>query len=183
MKVVTRRSLLAGGRRQSHSGSGAQTATNKKVGHGGENPQEGGLVHAAMTSLFNREAVFPHHGSWSAASERIFSSARTSRRKRGACSYLKSYTANLPVGEDAGRKPAATFGTSVLRPAAAGVGRYSEVNHPSYDALHSGGANKLYCDGHARWGRKDALRSSEFGLDPDVPVISKDYSFVYEGLF
>jgi prepilin-type N-terminal cleavage/methylation domain-containing protein/prepilin-type processing-associated H-X9-DG protein len=81
------------------------------------------------------------------------------------------------------REHALTVGTSVLRPATAGVGKYSEVNHPSYDALHSGGANKLFCDGHAKWGRKDALRSGEFGLDPDVPLISKDYGFIYKGAF
>jgi prepilin-type N-terminal cleavage/methylation domain-containing protein/prepilin-type processing-associated H-X9-DG protein len=81
------------------------------------------------------------------------------------------------------REHGLSVGTSVLRPAGAGVNKYSEVNHPSYDALHSGGANKLFCDGHAKWGRKDALRSGEFGLDPDVPAISKDYSFIYKGAF
>jgi prepilin-type N-terminal cleavage/methylation domain-containing protein/prepilin-type processing-associated H-X9-DG protein len=81
------------------------------------------------------------------------------------------------------REHGLSVGTSVLRPAGAGVNKYSEVNHPSYDALHSGGANKLFCDGHAKWGRKDALRSGEFGLDPDVPVISKEYSFIYKGAF
>ena len=81
------------------------------------------------------------------------------------------------------REHGLSVGTSVLRPARAGNNRYSEVNHGSYDALHSGGANKLFCDGHAKWGRKDALRSSEFGLMPDVPVISRDYGFVYTGMF
>jgi prepilin-type N-terminal cleavage/methylation domain-containing protein/prepilin-type processing-associated H-X9-DG protein len=81
------------------------------------------------------------------------------------------------------REHGLSVGTSVLRPAAAGVGRYSEVNHGSYDALHSGGANKLFCDGHAKWGRKDGLRSGEFGLEPDALVINKDYGFVYKGLF
>jgi prepilin-type N-terminal cleavage/methylation domain-containing protein/prepilin-type processing-associated H-X9-DG protein len=81
------------------------------------------------------------------------------------------------------REHGLSVGTSVLRPAKAGAGKYSEVNHPSYDALHSGGATKLFCDGHAKWGRKDALRSGEFGLDPDVPVISKDYGFLYKGAF
>jgi hypothetical protein len=52
-----------------------------------------------------------------------------------------------------------------------------------YGALLSGGATKLFCDGHARWGRKEALRSGEFGLAPDVPVVSEDYGFVYHGAF
>ena len=81
------------------------------------------------------------------------------------------------------REHALTVGTSVLRPAYATAGKYSEVNHPSYDVLHNNGANKLFCDGHAKWGRKDGLRSGEFGLDPDVPVISKDYGFLYKGAF
>jgi prepilin-type N-terminal cleavage/methylation domain-containing protein/prepilin-type processing-associated H-X9-DG protein len=81
------------------------------------------------------------------------------------------------------REHGVSVGTSVLRPAVQGAGTYSQVNHPEYDALHSGGATKLFCDGHAKWGRKDALHSGEFGLLPDVPVISKDYGFVYKGAF
>ena len=81
------------------------------------------------------------------------------------------------------REHGLSVGTSVLRPARAGTSKYSEVNHPSYDALHSGGATKLFCDGHVKWGKKEALRSGEFGLAPDVLVISKDYGFLYTGAF
>jgi prepilin-type N-terminal cleavage/methylation domain-containing protein/prepilin-type processing-associated H-X9-DG protein len=81
------------------------------------------------------------------------------------------------------REHGLSVGTSVLRPATAAGGQFSEVNHPSYDALHSGGANKMFCDGHAKWGRKEALRSGEFGLTPDVPVVSQVYGFLYRGAF
>ncbi|MGC4047953.1 MAG: DUF1559 domain-containing protein [Armatimonas sp.] len=37
-----------------------------------------------------------------------------------------------------------------------------------YDSLHNGGANMLFCDGHAKWQRRDAMRYAQFG----APVAS-----------
>jgi prepilin-type processing-associated H-X9-DG protein len=40
-----------------------------------------------------------------------------------------------------------------------------EFNHPYYDVQHSDGANLLFCDGHAKWQKKTAIRFVQFGAD------------------
>ena len=43
-----------------------------------------------------------------------------------------------------------------------------------YDILHNGGTNLLFCDGHAKWQRRDAIRYAQFGapvdINPDKPT-------------
>ena len=43
-----------------------------------------------------------------------------------------------------------------------------------YDSLHTSGANLLFCDGHAKYQRRDAMRYAQFGapveLNPDKPT-------------
>jgi prepilin-type N-terminal cleavage/methylation domain-containing protein/prepilin-type processing-associated H-X9-DG protein len=42
---------------------------------------------------------------------------------------------------------------------------YDQINHKWYNVNHSGGANLLYCDGHAKWKKKEAIFFKEYGLD------------------
>lgn len=37
----------------------------------------------------------------------------------------------------------------------------------AYDSIHMGGANIVFCDGHAAWKPYRSLRSGMFGLTPD----------------
>jgi prepilin-type N-terminal cleavage/methylation domain-containing protein/prepilin-type processing-associated H-X9-DG protein len=46
-----------------------------------------------------------------------------------------------------------------------GVPAYRQFNHFFYDYMHSEGANLLYCDGHAKFRRKNAIRFRDFGAD------------------
>lgn len=53
-------------------------------------------------------------------------------------------------------------------------GMWTNFTHNYYDLLHSGGANLLFCDGHAKWQRRDAIRFAQFGappaLNPGMPT-------------
>jgi prepilin-type N-terminal cleavage/methylation domain-containing protein/prepilin-type processing-associated H-X9-DG protein len=42
---------------------------------------------------------------------------------------------------------------------------FYQYNHFFYEAMHSGGGNLLFCDGHAKWKRKTAIMFREFGAD------------------
>lgn len=44
-----------------------------------------------------------------------------------------------------------------------GPGQFTAFNISTFDNLHNGGANLLFCDGHAKWQRKDAIRFAQFG--------------------
>ncbi len=46
---------------------------------------------------------------------------------------------------------------------------YVEFDHLLYDFIHMEGSNLLYCDGHAKWKRKIAIRFTDFGADPTSP--------------
>jgi prepilin-type N-terminal cleavage/methylation domain-containing protein/prepilin-type processing-associated H-X9-DG protein len=39
-----------------------------------------------------------------------------------------------------------------------------EANTATYDLTHSEGANLLFCDGHAKWQKKNAIRFAQFGM-------------------
>jgi len=58
---------------------------------------------------------------------------------------------------------------SQVRPRPAGTlnGRpaWSEFNHFFYHSMHSEGSNLLWCDGHAKWRKKQGLMFREFGAD------------------
>jgi prepilin-type N-terminal cleavage/methylation domain-containing protein/prepilin-type processing-associated H-X9-DG protein len=41
---------------------------------------------------------------------------------------------------------------------------YTEANTPTYDFIHSEGANLLFCDGHAKWQKKTSIRFAQFGM-------------------
>jgi prepilin-type processing-associated H-X9-DG protein len=43
--------------------------------------------------------------------------------------------------------------------------RYYQFNHGFYDYQHSEGGNLLYCDGHAKFKKKTAIRFLDFGAD------------------
>lgn len=43
-------------------------------------------------------------------------------------------------------------------------------DHSTYDFPHQGGANLLFCDGHAKWQKKSAIRYEQFGvISPTAP--------------
>ena len=37
----------------------------------------------------------------------------------------------------------------------------------NYTTLHQQGGNLVFCDGHAKWKKGQAIRSKDFGLTPD----------------
>jgi prepilin-type N-terminal cleavage/methylation domain-containing protein/prepilin-type processing-associated H-X9-DG protein len=41
---------------------------------------------------------------------------------------------------------------------------FTEANTATYDLLHNEGANLLFCDGHAKWQKKSAIRFAQFGM-------------------
>jgi len=54
------------------------------------------------------------------------------------------------------------------------TGRWTGFVHAFYDGLHAEGANLLFCDGHAKYQRRDAIRFAQFGApaarNPDLPT-------------
>lgn len=52
--------------------------------------------------------------------------------------------------------------------------QYTNFAHEYYDSLHGGGANLLFCDGHAKWQKRSAIRFAQFGapvsLNPGMPI-------------
>lgn len=46
-------------------------------------------------------------------------------------------------------------------------GRFTEFNHAFYNTLHSAGGNLLFCDGHAKWQKKDSISYTQFGANPN----------------
>jgi prepilin-type processing-associated H-X9-DG protein len=42
---------------------------------------------------------------------------------------------------------------------------FNQFNHTFYDKMHSGGANLLFCDGHAKWQQKKSIKFKQFGAD------------------
>lgn len=62
-----------------------------------------------------------------------------------------------------------------------GVVQYTNFTNAYYDVLHSGGANLLFCDGHAKWEKRGSIRFAQFGapesLNPGMPTnIAQDDS-------
>jgi prepilin-type N-terminal cleavage/methylation domain-containing protein/prepilin-type processing-associated H-X9-DG protein len=57
--------------------------------------------------------------------------------------------------------------------AATGTNRYMWLNHELYDLTHNDGNNMLFCDGHAKWQKKNSMRFAQFGaprsLNPTLP--------------
>lgn len=51
---------------------------------------------------------------------------------------------------------------------------YTNFTNAFYDSLHNGGANLLYCDGHAKWAKRSAMSFAQFGapadLNPGMPT-------------
>jgi prepilin-type N-terminal cleavage/methylation domain-containing protein/prepilin-type processing-associated H-X9-DG protein len=43
---------------------------------------------------------------------------------------------------------------------------FHEYDHALYDRQHQDGANYLFCDGHAKWRRKNSVKYVEFGAVP-----------------
>ncbi|MBC7528046.1 MAG: DUF1559 domain-containing protein [Chthonomonadaceae bacterium] len=52
--------------------------------------------------------------------------------------------------------------------------RYTNFTNAYYDGLHNGGANLLFCDGHAKWQKRSQIRFAQFGasveLNPGMPT-------------
>jgi len=47
----------------------------------------------------------------------------------------------------------------------AGVPRFRQFNHEFYDWMHADGANLAFCDGHAKWRKKNQIKFKDFGAD------------------
>ena len=51
---------------------------------------------------------------------------------------------------------------------------YTNFTNAYYDALHNGGAEILFCDGHAKWQKRSMIRFAQFGapesLNPGMPT-------------
>jgi prepilin-type N-terminal cleavage/methylation domain-containing protein/prepilin-type processing-associated H-X9-DG protein len=45
---------------------------------------------------------------------------------------------------------------------------WTGFTHAYYDRLHNDGANLLFCDGHAKWQRRDSIRFAQFGAPPEL---------------
>lgn len=43
------------------------------------------------------------------------------------------------------------------------TGLYSGFTSQYYDSTHNGGANLLFCDGHAKWQKRNSIRFAQFG--------------------
>ena len=59
------------------------------------------------------------------------------------------------------------------------TGLYTGFTSQYYDSTHSGGANLLFCDGHAKWQKRSAIRFAQFGAkvgtganEVDPPTLS-----------
>ena len=44
---------------------------------------------------------------------------------------------------------------------------YTGFTNAYYDSLHNGGANLLFCDGHAKWQKRSSMRFAQFGASPE----------------
>jgi prepilin-type N-terminal cleavage/methylation domain-containing protein/prepilin-type processing-associated H-X9-DG protein len=44
----------------------------------------------------------------------------------------------------------------------------TSFSHMYYDRIHNDGANLLFCDGHVKWQRRDAMRYSQFGAPANL---------------
>jgi prepilin-type processing-associated H-X9-DG protein len=56
--------------------------------------------------------------------------------------------------------------------------QYTNFANAFYDSLHNGGANLLFCDGHAKWQKRSSIRMAQFGapvsLNPAQPTNLSD---------
>lgn len=63
---------------------------------------------------------------------------------------------------------------SQVKPYKTAANQATGFTHGYYDSLHKDGANLLFCDGHAKWQRKDAISYAQFGapanLNPGKPT-------------
>jgi prepilin-type N-terminal cleavage/methylation domain-containing protein/prepilin-type processing-associated H-X9-DG protein len=56
-------------------------------------------------------------------------------------------------------------GTAQLRPYIRNSDKRGfNANAATYDLQHNGGANLLFCDGHAKWQKKTSIRFAQFGM-------------------
>ena len=51
---------------------------------------------------------------------------------------------------------------SQMRPYVGGIG-YVQFQHGNLDNMHFDGANRLFCDGHAKWSKKTLMKFSDYG--------------------
>jgi len=47
------------------------------------------------------------------------------------------------------------------------TGLYTNFCHTYYNVPHNGGSNLLFCDGHAKWQKRDSIRFAQFGASPE----------------
>jgi prepilin-type processing-associated H-X9-DG protein len=57
---------------------------------------------------------------------------------------------------------------SQVKPYKTSANQATGFTHGYYDAIHKSGTNLLFCDGHAKWQRKDAIRYAQFGAPPNL---------------
>jgi len=48
--------------------------------------------------------------------------------------------------------------------------KYYQFNHPYYDVQHTAGGNIVYCDGHAKFKKKTAIKFKDYGVDVQYGV-------------
>lgn len=53
----------------------------------------------------------------------------------------------------------------------------------NYTNMHMGGGNLLFADGHAKWRKSGAMRSSDFGLNPDHALIPGEWNIIWTNAF
>ena len=58
-----------------------------------------------------------------------------------------------------------------------GVRAYRQFNHEFYDWMHSDGANLAFCDGHAKWRKKNQIKFKDFGADTTALTPSPERTF------
>jgi prepilin-type N-terminal cleavage/methylation domain-containing protein/prepilin-type processing-associated H-X9-DG protein len=70
--------------------------------------------------------------------------------------YLQEYAYISRAAQCRPRRAVDTFTESY-------TGTYQEFNHQFYNAMHNGGGNRLYCDGHAKWTKRTGMTFADYG--------------------
>jgi len=78
--------------------------------------------------------------------------------------------------------------TAYLRPqpTTGGFTRWHDVDsggRERYSSIHFEGGNLLFCDGHVKWRKGEALRSGDFGLSPGDQTWSTASTATYSAVF
>ena len=58
-----------------------------------------------------------------------------------------------------------------------GVPAYRQFNHEFYDFMHAEGGNLAFCDGHAKWRKKNQIKFKDFGANTTTLTPSPERAF------